>query len=90
MTCDVSATGGRAGGGSGGSIYIDTDDFRGLGSITADGGSSVGTTTCPGGGGAGGRVAIVQTTNSYTGALNALATYACVHVYLACAFMLKV
>ena len=57
----------RAGGGSGGSILIRTIDFRGLGSITADGGSVVGTSTCQGGGGAGGRIAIMHTTNSYTG-----------------------
>ena len=62
---------GRGGGGSGGSIYIETDGFRGLGSINANGGSATGDTNCLGGGGAGGRIAIKQTTNAFTGSVTA-------------------
>lgn len=51
---DGKATSGA--GGSGGSILIDTNSFRGMGNITANGGSRY--TSGRGGGGAGGRIAI--------------------------------
>ncbi len=51
-----------AGGGSGGSVYITTDNFRGQGNITSNGGNA------GGGGGSGGRIAIYVTTSStFTG-----------------------
>ena len=46
-----------SGGGAGGSIYIDTDNFTGTGSLTADGGVG-GSDGNDGGGGAGGRIAV--------------------------------
>lgn len=56
----VSANGGDdtgdCGGGSGGSIYIETDYFKGGGLITARGGAGSGT----GGGGGGGRISIAH------------------------------
>ena len=61
------STGGRGGGGSGGSVYIETENFLGLGDINTNGGSASGETNCRGGGGAGGRAAITQRSNTFTG-----------------------
>jgi YD repeat-containing protein len=52
----------HAGGGSGGSIYIQTDTLSGSGSMHADGGAGVNV----GGGGAGGRIAVYYSTSSAT------------------------
>lgn len=60
----------RGGGGSGGSVKLQTKSFLGSGSISANGGSSSGVThQCPGGGGGGGRVVINHSWgwNTFTG-----------------------
>ena len=56
------------GGGSGGSIILETDQFLGSGSIAA-----AGVATADGyfGGGSGGRIAIYFTTNEFSGSVNA-------------------
>jgi hypothetical protein len=53
--------GGHAGGGAGGSIWINTDTLAGSGSIASDGGIGYAT---EGGGGGGGRVAVYYNTDS--------------------------
>jgi hypothetical protein len=71
----VSANGGRyigghAGGGSGGSVWIDALILAGSGSIAADGGIGYAT---EGGGGGGGRIHVITTTTpTYTGVLTVL------------------
>jgi len=54
-------------GGSGAAIYLTTMEFKGNGTINANGGSG----NINGGGGAGGRIAIYYTTNAYTGTITA-------------------
>ncbi|MEA3506808.1 MAG: hypothetical protein U9R36_04900, partial [Elusimicrobiota bacterium] len=56
----------RGGGGSGGSIWIETGEITGAGDITAVGGD-----TSVGGAGGGGRIALYYTTNSFTGQVSA-------------------
>ncbi|XP_052090185.1 uncharacterized transmembrane protein DDB_G0289901-like [Mytilus californianus] len=56
VSANGNADGSNCGGGSGGSIYIDTDYFKGSGMVTARGGTGSGT----GGGGGGGRISIVH------------------------------
>lgn len=58
-----------AGGGAGGSIYVIADTITGSGSITVNGGNSIG--GGGGGGGAGGRIAIYYNTKSYSGSVTA-------------------
>ena len=58
----------HAGGGSGGSIWIETELFDGDGAIDAGGGEGYsGSAGNHGGGGAGGRVAIYYTNNNFIG-----------------------
>ena len=58
----------HAGGGSGGSIWIETEVFDGDGAIDAGGGEGYsGSAGDHGGGGAGGRVAIYYTNNNFIG-----------------------
>ncbi len=58
----------NSGGGSGGSLYLASIvNLSGTGIISADGGSATGTA----GGGGGGRIAILCTSNSFTGQLSA-------------------
>lgn len=66
-----SGSGGRAGGGAGGSISITTEKLKGSGVIDVQGGAVVnpGSTNCPGGGGGGGRVAIYYEDNLFTGSI---------------------
>ncbi|MBI5149585.1 MAG: hypothetical protein HZA28_02275, partial [Candidatus Omnitrophica bacterium] len=66
--------GSQAGGGAGGSIYIITEKFAGLGNITANGGQSGPTGgSAAGGGGGGGRVAIFhRQPSTFTGSVTAL------------------
>ncbi|MFW5719711.1 MAG: beta strand repeat-containing protein [Candidatus Dojkabacteria bacterium] len=65
------ADGSYSGGGSGGSIYIDTNDYTGSGVLTANGGDS--NSTDGGGAGGGGRILITYTgTNTYTGTVSSL------------------
>lgn len=59
----------RAGGGAGGSVWIQTEEFYGSGGVDVRGGSGGTTGTCQGGGGAGGRVAIDYTADEYTGTI---------------------
>ena len=71
----LSPSGGRGGGGSGGSVFIRGDTIIGSGYIKVDGGSVTvgGEEKCPGGGGAGGRVAIhhAEDQNLFTGTVTA-------------------
>jgi hypothetical protein len=62
------ATNPRAGGGSGGGIWISAPSVSGAGSITANGGSGA---PGYGGGGGGGRIAINCGTNNFTGTMSA-------------------
>ena len=65
----------RAGSGAGGSVWIQTGEFYGSGNIDVTGGDVQTGSTCRGGGGAGGRVAIDYTTDDdykqyeYTGTI---------------------
>jgi hypothetical protein len=59
----------NAGGGSGGSLWIEASTLAGTGAITADGGWGE---LWFGGGGGGGRIAVYQRTNVFTGSLTAL------------------
>ena len=61
------ATNPRAGGGSGGGIWISAPSVSGAGSITANGGSGA---PGYGGGGGGGRIAIVCGTNNFAGTIS--------------------
>jgi hypothetical protein len=61
------ATNPRAGGGSGGGIWISAPSVSGAGSITANGGSGA---PGYGGGGGGGRIAIVCGTNNFAGTMS--------------------
>ncbi|KAI8481428.1 hypothetical protein Bbelb_408020, partial [Branchiostoma belcheri] len=54
------------GGGSGGSVYINTTTFKGTGLVSTNGGSSP-----SGGGGGGGRVAIHSANNTFSGVIQA-------------------
>ena len=74
------AQGQRAGGGSGGSIYINTRHFRGHGKLSTRGGdvnheldadsdAPDGSKVCTGGGGAGGRIAIHYNETSFGGTI---------------------
>ena len=61
-----------AGGGSGGSIYIETGTIAGSGSMTAAGGNYGGSCSYAiGGGGAGGRIAIHYSSSTYSGSMTA-------------------
>ena len=73
LLCDgTDAEGSRGGGGAGGSIHIDTSEFRGQGSLFTRGGNvPAGGTNCPGGGGAGGRIAIHYESNAFRGVVMA-------------------
>jgi hypothetical protein len=64
----ASATNDRAGGGSGGGIWLSAQTFAGSGTLSADGGDGE---PPAGGGGGGGRIAIYYQTNTFTGALSA-------------------
>ncbi len=66
----VNATNSRAGGGSGGSVWLSAQTISGKGSISAIGGSGE---PLHGGGGGGGRIAIYFTTNSFSGTTTAQA-----------------
>ena len=69
ITADgANATHPRAGGGSGGGIWISAPSVSGTGSITANGGSGA---PGYGGGGGGGRIAIVSGTNNFAGTMTA-------------------
>ncbi len=57
-------------GGSGGSIYINTNKIIGTGNLTADGGSGVGV----GAGGSGGRIAVYYNQSTFTGISASTAT----------------
>jgi hypothetical protein len=59
----------NAGGGSGGSVWVEAGALAGAGAISADGGMGE---LFYGGGGGGGRIAIYQRTNGFTGSLSAL------------------
>lgn len=58
----------RAGGGSGGSVLIQTATLTGAGTVRANGGADNG---CGGGSGAGGRIAIFAANSTYTGSYSA-------------------
>ncbi len=60
------------GGGAGGSVWIITNTLSGNGTIQANGGNGESDTYAQGGGGGGGRVAIQYTTDSFTGAVEAV------------------
>jgi hypothetical protein len=62
------ATNSRAGGGSGGGIWVTTQAFSGAGAIHANGGAGE---PSLGGGGGGGRVAIEFATNTFSGIVSA-------------------
>lgn len=66
-----SGSGGRAGGGAGGSVSITTGKLKGSGIIDIQGGSVVNpsSTNCPGGGGGGGRVTIYYEDDLFTGSI---------------------
>jgi len=64
----IAATNDRAGGGSGGSIWITAASVSGVGSIAANGGDGAPTY---GGGGGGGRIAIQCNTNNFSGSMTA-------------------
>lgn len=66
-----SGSGGRAGGGAGGSIFITTGHMTGTGILSVKGGDVTGSTTCLGGGGAGGRIAVHYTNYTYSGTKDA-------------------
>jgi hypothetical protein len=66
-----SGSGGRAGSGAGGSIYIKAGHMTGTGILSVKGGDVTGSSTCLGGGGAGGRIAIHYSNNTYTGKTDA-------------------
>lgn len=85
----ITANGGRSpragtGGGSGGSVWIQSEYFSGRGTIEANGGDGLG----GGGGGGGGRIAAVCSNNTYTGSIQAfggrsdVASGGCGTVYL--------
>ncbi|MBI5387026.1 MAG: hypothetical protein HZA90_20320 [Verrucomicrobia bacterium] len=63
---------GAAGGGAGGSIWIQAGTFGGAGVVTANGGNSAAVNEEDGGSGGGGRIAIEYSSNSYTGAVSAV------------------
>ncbi|MDP3728364.1 MAG: hypothetical protein Q8R18_02810 [bacterium] len=67
-TIDVGAVSSGEGGGSGGSIYINTSSFTGVGSLSTDGGSL---SIANDGGGSGGRIAIYYGNKSFTGTISA-------------------
>ncbi len=64
----ANATNSRAGGGSGGGIWISTASVSGAGSITANGGTGA---PGVGGGGGGGHITIVCGANNFSGAMTA-------------------
>ena len=67
----LSGSGPRAGGGAGGSVYIEVDTISGLGTISVQGGDvPPGIITCGGGGGAGGRAAIHYNEDNFIGELH--------------------
>ncbi|MBL4658699.1 MAG: T9SS type A sorting domain-containing protein [Flavobacteriales bacterium] len=63
-----------SGGGSGGSIWLQANELRGTGSITANGGNG-GIGTFAGGGGGGGRIALYYSSNNFLGAVTAIGGY---------------
>lgn len=58
----------RAGGGSGGSVWINARTFKGTGRVSANGGAGE---PVEGGGGGGGRVAVYAVTNGFAGIITA-------------------
>lgn len=65
----------QSGGGSGGSILIQTRDWNGNGRLTANGGSASRTTASPysyGGGGGGGRIAVHYSQGTFSGSMQAI------------------
>lgn len=72
ITAEGESSGFRAGAGSGGSIWIHTEQFDGQGALNADGGDvySRGTTD-KGGGGGGGRIFVSYVSKGFSGAMTA-------------------
>jgi hypothetical protein len=70
--CNAAGGNQQSGGGSGGSIWIETDTMTGFGTISVLGGHGGTSSSEPGGGGGGGRIALAFNTNAtFLGQLNA-------------------